>query len=212
MAEIAALNVGQTRGVVYHGRATTTAGDKQPVGEAWLGREGFAGDAQADRENHGGPEKAACVYPYDHYPYWAEVLGRELAPGAFSENLTLRGLDERAACLGDVYRAGEALVQVCQPRIPCFKLAGRLGSKEAPDLIHANGFSGYYLRVLEEGLVRAGDALTLVRADPARVSIQHVNEVLYGQREDEASVRAVLGVEAISGVLRRMMQRRLAPR
>jgi MOSC domain-containing protein YiiM len=212
MAEIVALNVGQPKGVVYHGRATRTAGDKQPVAEAWLGREGFEGDAQADRENHGGPEKAVCVYPYDHYPYWAEVLGRELAPGAFSENLTLKGLGERQACLGDVYRAGEALVQVCQPRIPCFKLAGRLGHQGAPDLIHANGFSGYYLRVLEEGRVRAGDGLTRVSADPARVSIQHVNEVLYGQRQDEASVQAVLGVAAISAVLRRMMRRRLAPR
>jgi MOSC domain-containing protein YiiM len=212
MAEIVALNLGQPKPVVYHGRSTTTAGDKLPVAEAWLGREGFTGDAQADRDNHGGPEKAVCAYPYDHYPYWAAVLGRALPSGAFSENLTLAGLDERQACLGDVYRAGEALVQVCQPRIPCFKLAGRLDHKAAPDLIHANGFSGYYLRVLEPGRVRAGDPLSRVSADPARVSIQHVNEVLYGQREDEERVQAVLGVEAISRVLRRMMMRRLAPR
>lgn len=209
MITIVALNVGQPAAVVYHGRATTTAGDKQPVAAAWLGPVGFTGDAQADQQNHGGPDKAVCVYPFDHYPYWEATLGRALAPGAFSENFTLAGLTEAEAHLGDVFAAGDALVQVCQPRIPCFKLAGRIDYKEAPDLIHVNGKSGFYLRVRQPGEVRAGDAFTPRERHPAAISIQFVNEVLYRHRTDRASLEAILAVDAAAAGLHRMVRRRL---
>jgi MOSC domain-containing protein YiiM len=201
------LNVGQTANVVYHGRATTTAGAKQPVAAAWLGPDGFSGDAQADRQNHGGPDKAVCVYASEHYPFWEARLGRALPPSAFSENFTLEGLVEAEAGLGDIYAVGAAVVQVCQPRIPCFKLAGRLDDLGAPDLIHATGKSGFYLRVLTPGEVRAGDSLTLRSRHPAGISIQFVNEVIYRHNTEPASYAAILAVEAAASGLRRNVRR-----
>lgn len=205
---LAALNVGQVRAVVYHGRATDTAGAKQPVEQAWLGPEGLAGDTVADTQNHGGPDKAVCVYPADHYPFWEAHLGRKLTYGTFSENFTLAGLTEPEAALGDVYAVGGAVVQVCQPRIPCYKLAGRLDDEGAPDLIHVNGKSGFYLRVLQAGEVRLGDELTLQARHPAGVTIQFVNEVLYHHRVDKASYDAILAVPEAATVLRAIVRRK----
>src|SRR5262245_25686856 len=121
--EIVSLNLGQPEELVYFGKEVVTGGWKRPVPSARLGRTGFEGDAQADLKNHGGPHKSACVYSFDHYPYWEQVLGQTLAPGAFSENLTIAGLHERDVCVGDVFRVGQALVQISQPRQPCSKLA-----------------------------------------------------------------------------------------
>ena len=207
--QIVSINVGQPQSVIYDGRRVRTSGDKLPVPEAWLGRENFTGDAQADLRVHGGPDKAACVYSFDHYPFWQEVLGRPLAPGAFSENLTIAGLRESEICLGDIFQAGAARVQVSQPRQPCFKLAGRLGRSDTAELIHANGFTGLYVRVLDEGLVRAGDAFELLDRHPARITIQFTNEVLHRKRTDRASAQAVLAVEAISKALRHDVRRQL---
>ncbi len=209
MIRIVALNVGQTAAVVYHGRATTTAGDKRAVAAAWLGPEGFTGDAQADRQNHGGPDKAVCAYPSEHYGFWAAQLGRPAPASAFSENFTLEGLTEAEAYLGDSYAVGAGVVQVCQPRIPCFKLAGRLDFPGAPDIIHATGKSGFYLRVLQAGEVHSGDELVLRARHPAGVSIQFVNEVLYRHRVDRASCEAILAVDAAAKVLRKIIRRQL---
>ncbi len=209
MIRIVALSLGQTAAVVYHGRATTTAGDKRPVAAAWLGPEGFTGDAQADRENHGGPDKAVCAYPSEHYAFWAAQLGRPAPPSAFSENFTLEGLTEAEAYLGDSYAVGGAVVQVCQPRMPCFKLAGRLNYPEAPDLIHVTGKSGFYLRVLTPGEVHTGDELILRERHPASVSIQFVNEVLYRHRVNCESFEAILAVDAAAAVLRKIIGRQM---
>jgi MOSC domain-containing protein YiiM len=112
-----------------------------------------------------------CVYPFEHYPYWNRQLGRDLEPGAFSENLTVSGAIETEVCVGDVFRIGEAMVQVSQPRMPCAKLAGENGSKMLPKLIADTGF---YVRVLSEGLVAVGDSFDLLRAHPDRIAIADV--------------------------------------
>ena len=122
---IISLNVGLPSAQSYEGREVITGGAKNPVPRAVLRFANFDGDRQADRVNHGGAEKAVCVYPFDHYPYWNRQLGRDLQPGAFSENLTVSGAIETEVCVGDVFRIGEATVQASQPRMPCNKLAER---------------------------------------------------------------------------------------
>ncbi|BBL79533.1 hypothetical protein RxyAA322_13870 [Rubrobacter xylanophilus] len=122
------------------------------TGAVWLGWEGFAGDEQADRENHGGPEKAALVCPAEHYVRWREMLGREIGPAAFGENLSTRSLtEEEEVCVGDVCRLGGAVVQVSQPRQPCYKPAWRFGVRDLAALTLRSGMTGFCLRVLEEG-------------------------------------------------------------
>jgi MOSC domain-containing protein YiiM len=203
-----AVLVGRAALQPYDRGPVLTAGHKQPAVAAWLGAEGFDGDEQADRQNHGGPDKAVCVYAADHYPEWERVLGRALRPGLFSENLTIAGAPESAVCVGDVWQAGEAVTQVCQARVPCFKLANKLGRPDGPELIHANGYSGYYLRVLQPGWVRAGDAFALLARDPAGVSIAFVNDVFYGRRTAGADFDRVLAVPALAAGMRRWFERR----
>jgi MOSC domain-containing protein YiiM len=206
---IVSLNLGQPERLVYFGKETLTGGLKRPVTSALLRRTGFEGDGQADLKNHGGPNKAACVYSFDHYPYWEQVLGAPLQPGAFSENLTIAGLREAEVCIGDVFRVGGAQAQISQPRQPCSKLAGKRGRKDLPELIHANGFSGFYFRVLEEGVAAAGDAVEWVARHPLGVTVEFANRVMYRQRPDMESLERVLAVEALSAEWRWSLSRRL---
>ena len=210
MMQIVSINVGKPEPQIYRGHLVSTAGHKQPVASAMLRFTNLDGDRQADLKNHGGPDKAVCVYSFDHYPYWESVFGRKLAPGAFSENFTISGLRESEVCLGDTFRAGEALVQISQPRKPCSKLAGKHARKDLPALIHANGFSGFYLRVLTEGMVRAGDAFEPAARHPMGVTIEFANQVMYEHRDDLDSLRRLLAVPELSDAWRKTLLERLA--
>ncbi len=206
---IISVNVAQPEQRLYAGKPVLTGGHKRPVPSARLGPGGFDGDGQGDHKHHGGPDKAACVYSFEHYPFWEQTLGRALAPGAFSENLTIAGLREPEVCLGDVFRLGEAQVQISQPRVPCYKLAGRHERPDLPDLIHATSFSGFYLRVLAGGRVAGGDRFERVAPHPLRVTIEFANQVMYRQRADADSLRRVLAVDALADAWRLNLSRRL---
>jgi MOSC domain-containing protein YiiM len=143
--------------------AWTSAIAKQPVtAEVWLGHTGLDGDGQADLVNHGGPDRAVNVYSADHFPYWAATLGVPVVSGgAFGENFTVAGAIETGVCLGDVFRVGDATVQISQPRQPCWKLARRWDVPDLAARVEAAGHTGWYMRVLAEGIVRAGLQLVL---------------------------------------------------
>ena len=140
---IVSVNVGLPSAQRYEGREVITGGAKVPVPHAVLRFGNFDGDRQADLVNHGGLEKAVCVYPFDHYPFWSRRLGRDLKPGAFSENLTVFGAIETEVCVGDVSRIGEAAVQASQPRMPCAKLAGKNEAKMLPRVMANVGYTGF---------------------------------------------------------------------
>ena len=128
---------------------------KQPVlGRVFLSREGLEGDGQADRENHGGPDRAVLMYATSSYARWREE-GLELPPGAFGENFTLEGLDETTMCVGDTFALGEAVVQVSQPRGPCWKISRRWNRADLLPRVIATGRTGWYGRVVREGFVTA---------------------------------------------------------
>jgi MOSC domain-containing protein YiiM len=150
-----------------------------------------------------------CVYPFDHYPYWNRQLGRDLKPGAFSENLTVSGAIETEVCVGDVFRIGEASVQVCQPRMPCAKLAGKNESKMLPKLIANVGYTGFYMRVLSEGLVAAGDSFDLLRAHPERITIADVNSIIYEKSNDVTLIKRLAELAEFSEVGRALFAQRL---
>jgi MOSC domain-containing protein YiiM len=136
---------------------------KLPVmGAVAIGPLGMAGDAQADLRVHGGPEKAVYLYPVEHYTSWLRDLPEHaavLVPGGFGENLTTLGLDEDAICIGDILRAGSALLQVTQPRQPCFKLALRFSDPRLPRMMLQTGRAGWYARVLEDGFVESSSPI-----------------------------------------------------
>ncbi len=207
---IISLNVGLPYAQRYEGREVITGGAKKPVPRAGLRFGNFDGDRQADRVNHGGLEKAVCVYAFDHYPYWNRQLGRFLLPGAFSENLTVSGAIETEVCVGDVFRIGEATVQVSQPRMPCAKLAGKNASRLLPKLMSNTGYTGFYMRVLSEGVVAAGDGFDLVRPHPERVTIADVNAIIFGKKSNDlALIERLAELPEFSEVGRALFAQRL---
>jgi len=170
------INVGLPREITHRGQAITTGIFKAPVaGTVRLGRLNLAGDGQADLRVHGGADKAVYVYPFEHYAFWAGELGRhDFSHGQFGENFTTTGLLEDGVCIGDVFEIGEARVQVTQPRTPCFKLGIRMAEKDFPARFTAANRTGFYLRVLEEGRVAAGDAIEWVERAAGSMSVREV--------------------------------------
>ncbi len=166
--QVLSVNVGLPRVLEYKGETVETGIFKSPVeGRVMLHSENLVGDRQADLRVHGGPDKAVYGYPYEHYPFWANTLGRDdLTYGQFGENFTTTGLLEDDLLIGDVFRMGEAVLQISQPRMPCFKLALRMNDATFVKQFTKARRSGFYLRVLETGEVGAGDEITRIERGP----------------------------------------------
>ena len=176
-----------------------TAFGKQPApGPVHAGLQGLEGDAQADRRYHGGPEMAALGYSADHYPAWRVELDWPALPlGGFGENLSVSGASEQSVCIGDVWRAGSAVFQIASPRKPCHKISAYWGRPDLLLLVQQSGRSGWYLRVLEEGSLSAGDAIELVDRPHPQWSVARANLAAL-QRKSEAA-RELAEVPALSG-------------
>jgi MOSC domain-containing protein YiiM len=156
------VNVGLPRTVTWAGRSVTSSIWKEPVeGRVVVEGVNLHGDDQADRRVHGGPDKAVYAYATEDYIWWAAVLGRSLGAGAFGENLTTEGIDLTACVIGQEWHVGTTVLQVAQPREPCFKLGMRMGDAEFVELFGSSGRSGTYLRIREPGDIGAGDPIIL---------------------------------------------------
>lgn len=203
---IEALHLGAVREIECAGseewwdKPWSTGFIKTPQADAcWLGYEGFKGDEQADRRHHGGVDKAVCVYPAEHYLHWRTTLSLpDLGYGAFGENLTASGCTEALVCIGDVFSLGDALVQVSQPRQPCWKLARRWRVKDLAAQVERNGFTGYYLRVLQHGRVKAGDQAKLLERSFPHWTVDRCNEIMHHQKQDSQSATQLAGCSALS--------------
>ena len=170
---ILSVNVGRPQRIEIAGRTVVTAIFKSPVaGRIKVSRNNLEGDQQADPSVHGGPDKALYLYPSEHYQYWKEQLpGIEMPWGMFGENLTSAGFDEHSVHAGDVFRIGSAVLQVTQPRSPCYKLGIRFGRKDMVKKFADSRRSGFYLSVVQEGVIGAGDQIELVSVPVERVSV-----------------------------------------
>ncbi|WP_434646350.1 MOSC domain-containing protein [Achromobacter piechaudii] len=186
--------------------------DKHPVSAPlWLGAEGLRGDEQADRRFHGGPEKALHHYARDHYPGWLAELGERAilaAPGAFGENISTSGLTEADVCVGDVFRAGTALIQVSQARQPCWKLDHRFGQRGMAARVQASGRTGWYYRVLQEGWLCAGDTLALCERPHPQWSLARVQDVLNRRVLDTDVLHALAALPELSPNWRALFEKR----
>lgn len=178
IASVGALFIEQSR----HTYRIATGIHKQPVQEAvMVNKLGLAGDEQADLTVHGGLNKAVYAYPSEHYPFWAAqrlaALKREepLPYGSMGENLTLKGLLESDVWIGDRLHIGDAILEVTEPRQPCYKFNAKMGFSHAAKMMVQAGNSGFYLRVVQAGRICAGDAMTLV-AGLRTTSVAQINE------------------------------------
>jgi MOSC domain-containing protein YiiM len=213
------IQVGQPKGHGNEGasddpmlRPWATGFFKEPVsGPVKLGRTNLDRDGQADLVNHGGPDKAVCVYSADHYDAWRRELEMPSLPfGAFGENFTVGGLTEPDVCVGDVWRLGDATLQVSQPRQPCWKLARRWRIKNLTAKVVENGKTGWYFRVLIEGLVSPGLPLTLIERPNPSWTVAEANRVMHHDKADLASAAALAAVPELSASWRSTLASRPA--
>ena len=191
------VNVGQAREISFRGQAVSTGIYKEPVtGPVRVERETLAGDRQVDLRFHGGVDKAVYCYAQEHYAYWAEALGRgDLQPGAFGENFTTVGLNEETLGIGDTLAIGNAVFQVTQPRVPCFKLGVKFGSAGFVKQFMNAQRTGWYLRVLREGTVAAGmpiEHMPYVSERGQRLTLAQVNRLHFFEPDDHAGLREAL--------------------
>jgi MOSC domain-containing protein YiiM len=185
---------------------------KQPVGgqSVWLDWTNLSGDQQGDPRVHGGPDKAVYCYASEHFVVWAAELGRPVVPGSFGENLTLSGATEAQVRIGDVWHWGDAMVQVAQPRYPCFKLAMHTRVEDMEQRLVSSGRSGWYLRVLLPGEVPAHGALSLEHRDEARLSVLDAHLAFSSDAPaDVARIGALLDLPALAESWKRMLRRRV---
>ena len=209
-ATLVSVRVGRPR-TVGDGEQWVTAFVKHAVdGAVRLRSTNLEGDRQADLRVHGGVDKAVCVYSGDHYVTWRDALHRpDMGYGGFGENFTVGGQTEWDVCLGDRFRVGDAVVEVSQPRGPCVKLARRWDRPDLPKLVVASGRSGWYLRVVEEGHVQAGQSLRLLERPFPQWTIARVNAVTYGLGNTTDDDRTELAsCPALAPSWRRALERR----
>ncbi|HGG0584617.1 MULTISPECIES: MOSC domain-containing protein [Bacillus] len=209
--QLLSLNIGLPKEVTYGGKVIHTGINKKQVKEpVYLSFVKFNGDGQADLVHHGGVDKAVCVYTGDHYPYWEKELNQDLVYGAFGENITVSGMREEDVCIGDMFELGEAIVQVTQPRQPCFKLAKKYNIPKLPLYFQETGYTGFYFRVLKEGWVSSVDTLKSLQSDPKGVSVAFANRIMHKEKQNIEGVKRILEVNALSSSWRKSFEKRIS--
>ena len=212
MMQLVSVNVSKPRDVTAHGRTIRTGIFKEPVaGRVFMRALNIDGDGQASLKVHGGIHMAVYAYPHEHYEFWARELGRnDLRSGQFGENLTVTGLLEEEVHIGDRFRIGAAVVEVTQPRVPCSKLAFKMNLPQFPKQFLASGRSGFYLRVLEEGEIGAGDRIERVHVDAGRVTVRQVNWLVHFDKKNAGLARRAVRIAALSPEWRERIAEQLA--
>ena len=208
-ATIHTLAVGLPKTLDYgKGQSMITAIEKQVVSDVYLAKQGFEGDDVADKKHHGGPDRAVCLYPAEHYSQWERELGKPLPLAAFGENLTVTNMLEADVCIGDIYKIGEATIQITQGRIPCSTIDRYTEADRLLKRLIETGYTGYLARVLEEGIISAESKIELVERHPAHLSVLHCNKVYY-QNDDAQAMKRIQAVDALAPDWKRKLEKRI---
>ena len=209
---VVSLNIAERREVEWQGRTIATGFYKEPVdGEVFVTKEGLTGDSIVDKSVHGGILGAVYAYFQDHYDYWTKETGRDdLTPGIFGENLTLDGLDESGINGGDKLQVGGALLQAVNFRLPCYKLGMRMEDDQFPGVFMESRRFGVYFKVLEEGMVKRGDPVSIAEKDPAGISMKQIISAVFDKDTTAELVSKALSVESLAPNLKERLSHRLA--
>jgi len=200
MALLLSVNIGLPRDITWNGKTVRTAVWKFPVeGRRMVRTLNIDGDAQGDLAGHGGEQRAVFVYQMDSYGYWERFLSRnDFSFGQFGENFTVDGLLDEEVCIGDRYRIGDALFEVTQPRVTCYRLGIRMNEPQMPALVVAHRRPGFYFRVLQEGQVGAGDDIVKLADGPERITVAEIDALLYLPGHSRQQVERALRIPALS--------------
>jgi ferredoxin-NADP reductase/MOSC domain-containing protein YiiM len=200
MPRLLSVNIGLPRDVTWNGKTVRTAVWKSPVtGRQMVRRLNIQGDAQGDLAGHGGEQRAVFVYQMDSYRYWERFLDRnDFAFGQFGENFTVEGLPDNEVCIGDQYRIGDAVFEVTQPRVTCYRVGIRMNEPRMPALLVEHHRPGFYFRVLQEGEVGAGDDIVKTVDGPERITVAEVDALLYLPGHSREQLERALRIPALS--------------
>ncbi|MGB4397905.1 MAG: MOSC domain-containing protein [Daejeonella sp.] len=212
--EIVSINIlGKPEVLVSDHQTVKTAYKKVPIKteSLLLGMTSFEGDMVQDKKHHGGNDKAICCYNSDHFIKWTNELGFELDPAAFGENLTLRGeaAHESNVFIGDRYQLGEAVVEVSEPRGPCYVIGIRYNYKQFPVLLQNFGFTGFYLRTITPGLVKITDKLVHISSHPENISVMDVNYIRYHDSKNKEEIERLVNLKELSEDWKEMFEKKL---
>lgn len=209
--KIISVNVGLPRLVLRDGEPVSTGIFKEPVTHrVMMRRLNLDGDRQSDLSVHGGPEKAVYVYPSEHYEFWKrELPDMDLPWGVFGENFTTTGLLETEVNIGDKFRVGVTEVMVTQPRMPCYKLGIRFGRADIIKRFLVSERTGFYLSVLKEGEVGAGDEIELLERNAAGVKVVEVTRLYSSDKDNVDVLRRLIALKELPESWREYLQRRL---
>ena len=208
MARLISVNVGLPRDIAWKGRTVHTGIWKAPVhGRCLVRRLNLDGDGQGDLGGHGGENRAAFVYQIESYRYWQQQLKRsDFVHGQFGENFTIEGLPDDLVCIGDRYQIGDALFEVTQPRVTCYRVGIRMNEPRMPALLTSSGRPGFYFRVLREGEVGAGDEIVKVGEARERMSVADINALLYSPDHAPDRLERALRIEALASGWRKSFE------
>ncbi len=198
MGKILYLNIGKPELKKWKGKTEESAIGKKGVKEAFLAKSSFEGDGVAATEFHGGPDRAVCFYPAEHYRQWSSEFNNSIEAPTFGENISAHGMKESDVYIGEIYRLGEAIVQVSQGRIPCSKISKNNEIDLLLKRVVQTGYTGYFFRVLEEGLVNEEAEIILLERVQEDFSILEANDILFHRRNDVAAIESLIGTEGLA--------------
>ncbi|MBT2689332.1 MOSC domain-containing protein [Bacillus sp. ISL-47] len=206
---IKCLSVGKPQLYYWKNKEETSGIGKGKTADAFLTKEGFIGDGVANIDFHGGPDRAVCLYPYEHYQMWEKEFKKVFNLPSFGENICVSNMLEKDVFIGDVYSLGEAMVQITQGRIPCSTISKYNGEDRLLGRIVETGYTGYFFRVLEEGRVGADSCLKLVERKQENISVLEANYILFHNRKNRTAVAELLKVQELADVWREKLEKAL---
>ncbi|WP_299115925.1 MOSC domain-containing protein [uncultured Winogradskyella sp.] len=206
--KIISTNIAKPTTFIWEGKKVTTGIYKKPTNAPiHLGKEDVRGDEVSDRRVHGGEFKACYLFSADHYPYWQGLYPNlDWTYGMLGENLTVENLDEKQLIIGDIYQLGKAVVQITIPREPCFKFAHKFGTDDVLQQFIEHGYSGSYVRVIEEGEVTTGDTFKLIESTKNSISIFQLFELLFSENKNRSHLKLLLNSESIPQRLKKRLK------
>lgn len=209
MGEIISLSIGKPKSHFWKNAYEDSAIAKLEVKEAFLKKEGFIDDDVANHKYHGGPDRAVCVYSFEHYSKWEQEFGKVFSPPAVGENLCVKGMLEQDIFIGDTFTIGEAIVQVSQGRIPCAKISKFNREDSLLRRIVETGYTGYFFRVIKEGVIEQNCEITLLERTQDKISVLYANEIMFRDRKNQAAILEIIKVKELAEAWRQSLEKSL---
>ncbi|WP_066300591.1 MOSC domain-containing protein [Bacillus sp. FJAT-29937] len=207
--QILTLNIGRPNLQLWNGVTYNSAIRKKPVSEVLLTKNGFKGDSVGNRDVHGGPERAVCLYPSEHYMQWEKEFQKPFQMPAFGENICAANQLEKNVYIGDIFSLGEAIIQVSQGRVPCASISMHNKAENLLSRVVETGYTGYFFRVLQEGIVKEDSSLRLMERKQEKFSVLAGNQLMFHDRKNRAAIEELIQVEELAEAWRNRLKKAL---